>query len=556
MIPSYKSSHLNSKWIIKSDNINSDIITKLVKEYAIQLKQDDENYNNNLQISDCAIFAPRIGSSLDKRYNLSHLIAFELYPLDSDSTTVNPDAKKQWSYIRYQKLISKLSKKINEDWEKEQVLKKQYKEIRKTYQRKYFCELKNRPINQCILHPTPMPVEVAPLEELQPFFNHLSANNPINTSIQQFTRGVQYNDGRLDLCKQVVGPPHIGKLMESLKNNTHITHFLLGNNIIGSNGAKAIHNFLTNDHKPQIKTWYLAGNEIDSDGAKLLSKALGNDTVCESLWLKRNPIKSEGAKYIGEMLKTNKHIKILDLTNCGLLDEGVKYIFEGLKYNLTVKHLYLDSNGLTSMGANYVSDYFNFLVQNNRKGLTSLWLGINRLDDVGAETISKSLKSYYYIKRLCLDSNRLSSVGLKHLCEALVDKNILLLDVGLYKSTSDLGELPNNIGNDGVPILCEFLNKNKSLQVLSIIHNNITLEGINLLLETLKQNNNLVFLYYEQYGVEVPQQIRQEIKDNLKRNIKNKYGMEYQDFCDNKLRYIKGGYKLKNIDSVYRNSMK
>ena len=41
----------------------------------------------------------------------------------------------------------------------------------------------------------------------------------------------------------------------------------------------------------------------------------------------------------------------------------------------------------------------------------------------------------------------------------------------------------------------------------------------------------------------------------VKLNIKNKYNMSYGDFCNNKLRYIRGSNDLKNIDSVYRNRM-
>lgn len=48
----------------------------------------------------------------------------------------------------------------------------------------------------------------------------------------------------MDLCKVVVGPPHIGALMDSLKSNTFVKHFLLGNNIIGPTGAKHIAHFV------------------------------------------------------------------------------------------------------------------------------------------------------------------------------------------------------------------------------------------------------------------------------------------------------------------------
>lgn len=41
-----------------------------------------------------------------------------------------------------------------------------------------------------------------------------------NTPMVEFKRGVVYEDGRLDLCKMVVGPTHVEKLLDSLEDNT------------------------------------------------------------------------------------------------------------------------------------------------------------------------------------------------------------------------------------------------------------------------------------------------------------------------------------------------
>lgn len=65
-----------------------------------------------------------------------------------------------------------------------------------------------------------------------------------NTELIEFEKGVLYADGRIDLCKMVAGPRNIGDLMDSLKPNTFSRHFLLGNNVIGPTGAKAIASFI------------------------------------------------------------------------------------------------------------------------------------------------------------------------------------------------------------------------------------------------------------------------------------------------------------------------
>lgn len=127
-----------------------------------------------------------------------------------------------------------------------------------------------------------MPVQIGENEQFQDCFRFLASNqtpkdflsgstlnetkqdNAFNlqpgkelvwgTPMVEFERGVVYVDGRLDLCKMVVGPTHIMDLMDSLRSNTFIKHFLLGNNIISATGASAIASFITS-RPNQIETW-------------------------------------------------------------------------------------------------------------------------------------------------------------------------------------------------------------------------------------------------------------------------------------------------------------
>ena len=559
---------LTNEWRNMVNQLNSTDNTQIVIKFVEQLKADLENLKQNLPVSECAYNTPRLNGKVDKQTRFTHQIAYMLRPIDP---TKDFESDKTNTYINCQKIISKLSHAFVDQLEKKEDEKNAYKKIRGTHERKNFCELKKKPIHDFVLNPKPMPVDVAPIEELEPFFNHLASNKEVlptvsksmielpivSKSMIEFKRGVQYSDGRMDLCKQVVGPPHISKLMEALKDNTQITHFLLGNNIIGINGATAISKFIE-EHKnnSQIKTWYLAGNEIDAEGSKLLSDALKDDTVCEALWLKRNPIKAEGAQFIGKLMEVNKHIKILDLHNTGLLDEGTQYIMESLQKNTTLRHLYLDANGITEKGASYVADYFNYMVKHDLKGISSLWIDMNRIDDEGMIEITNALYGYKHLKRLIVGSNRLTDVSVGILCNTLVNsKTLKVLDLGLYKATADIGELPNNLMNIGAEYIANFIRNNKSVEVLSVLHNNIGIEGIKLLEQALLTNDNISWLYYEQYGLDIPQTIRMSFKNKFGQNIKKKYNMSIEDFCNHKLKYIKGSKKLKNIDSIYRNRM-
>ena len=275
-------------------------LTKLQEDEA-HLKS--ESYD---KISDCALFAPRHSTKSNSRncpVRLAYYAA-KKYFIDTNRMTEQLHANIHW-----QRLVATLSRKYVEQKQKEAAIAAEYKTIRiLEHQRTNWCCLRRREITPAIGKPTAMPVDIAPKEELLEFFIHLAQDKDID--FKQFTRGVVYPDGRMDLCKQVVGHLWIGDLMESLKTNTKIEHFLLGNNITNLEGGKAIGKFLSEPHSCHIKTWYLAGSDFNSDAIKYICEGLVSDTDCEALWLKRNPIYSEGVVHIANLLKTNKFIKV------------------------------------------------------------------------------------------------------------------------------------------------------------------------------------------------------------------------------------------------------
>jgi Ran GTPase-activating protein (RanGAP) involved in mRNA processing and transport len=459
--------------------------------------------------------------------------------------------------INYTKLISTLSKAYIDQYSKEFISNNKFKLFRLLeHDRQNWCLLKNKPLSKAITEPTAMDVEVAPYEELEPFFKFLDSNSvPIdndweNEACMKFVRGALYQNKRLDLCKQVVGPDWIEILMNSLVNNTQIEHFLLGNNIIGTVGAKAIGKFLLNEHKPKIKTWYIAGNNINEEGIKWICEGLENDKDCVNLWLKRNPLKSEGIKHISKMLKKNAFIKILDLHNTAVLDEGLKYLVEGLKENRVLRHLYLDANGITEIGINYLVEYFEYLINNNLEGVSSLWLDMNKIEDDGAIKLIETLKNYKYLKRLVMGSVGLTEKSINSIVDSFSNhNNLIVLDLGLYKSTSVMGMITNNIGDEGMNILSKLIENNKSIKYLSIAMNGLTSKGIEILSNSLDKSDSLMYVDFSQYGIEIPQKFYSKIKSKVK---SNRINANY----NRSLRNLKHGENIHWIDSIYRNNMK
>ena len=405
-----------------------------------------------------------------------------------------------------------------------------------------------------------MKVEVAPLEELKPFFDYLKSNKSIEPNFfdkdrksmcHKFTRGALYEDKRLDLCKQVVGEPFIQELMDCLIYSDKVEHFLLGNNIVGTSGAIAISNYIKSKHN--IKTWYLAGNNLDKDGIKYICDALADDSVCTDLWLKRNPLGPQGATHIKYLLEHNKTIDTLDLHNTGLLDDGCKEIFDGLRSNTCVKLLYLDSNGLTQKSAKYIAEYFDYLVANDIYGIDSLWMDINRFEDDGIIEIVKSMSKYRHLTRLAIGSNGFTEKAMEQIYESFKNHPVLkVLDLGMYKSTSDLQEITNRISDLGAEYVCKLVEENTVLEYLSITQNGIEIEGISKIIDAVQNNNSLIQFEIQQYGLVLSQELVKKFKIKLGENRINKAISDVGKY----VRVLKHTEKIINIDSIYRNNSK
>jgi NLR family CARD domain-containing protein 3 len=505
-----------------------------------QLVADRSALAYGYNVSDAALKAPRYKSS---RCEEAKTIAKQLFPCDPE----------KWCYIQYQRLIRDLARiyKLQQNYKQSTI------STPKTHSN--FCTLK-------ILEPTAMPVNVANVKELEPFFDFLKNDRSIDSAIGEsnikidknfieFIRGAFYKDGRIDLCKQVVGPPHISALMKSLETNTQMKHFLLGNNIIGKNGGIAISDYIKKSK--EIETWYLAGNDLDAESIKLISEAL-TFNGCLYLWLKRNPIKYTGSIHLSKLLAANTKLKLLDLSNTGLLDEGTIEIFTSLLAgNTNLRHLYLGANGITTESVNAMCKYFQNLIDKGIKGLTSLWLDMNRL---GEEKSGKSiiplirvLGNYSHLKRLIISSNRLTSVAANEIYLAFKNhSNLKFLDLGIYKATRDLGESPNCIGDQGAGYIADLLKDNKSIEVINISFNDITEIGLQKISKAMKDNTTVLTIFlYQSPGIT---NIENEIKNKFIQNVKNKYNIEYPEFVEKKLRFIRCGKKIEYIDSIYRNN--
>ncbi len=158
-------------------------------------------------------------------------------------------------------------------------------------------------------------VEVIPRDpsELVPLLTHLRANTPVADAVT-FPCGTVLPDGRLDLCKQALGPAGCRQVVEALEVNAQIVSLMLGTDGIGNSGARDVARLV--ECSRSIEVLYLGCNNIDAEGIAPLAEALADPMLSISgLWLKRNPLGSVGARRIAALLRNNSTLRVLDLVN-------------------------------------------------------------------------------------------------------------------------------------------------------------------------------------------------------------------------------------------------
>lgn len=365
-------------------------------------------------------------------------------------------------------------------------------------------------VAQTVAHPTAMPVEVSPREELAPFFEFLSDSQHSDAHLQQalpatFTRGTYFPDGRMDLCKQVVGSDHIVELCEAVRVRAQLDatpelrHFLLGNNIAcegeSTHGAEALGRLMA-DPSVEIETWYLAGNSIGPQDMEVLTTSLLGNRSALALWLKRNPLGVEGAAHVGRLLGENDHLRLLDLHNTGLFDEGVERMADALAQTgrpISLRHLYLSGNALTERSVVPLARVLRG-DSSQPSSLRSLYLSINRLRNTGLAELVGLIESgaLANLRRLDVGAIGLSSPNLDPLVDALLAHcpRLCSLDLGTYKSTRDLGEQANQLSPD-VAALVRLMTEHPSIELLNTAKCGLPSESIDRLVAALGPEQSL-----------------------------------------------------------------
>ncbi|MFE9093506.1 gala protein [Streptomyces sp. NPDC007264] len=317
---------------------------------------------------------------------------------------------------------------------------------------------------------------------LDPMLDRLASPDPVRSDLS-FPVGTLRADGRVDLCKQGLGPGGAARLMPVAAASPHAVHILLGTDSIGDEGARTVADALTEGHG--LRTLYLGCNRISAEGAGVLAERLAGDDTVRALWLKRNPVRDDGVRALAAMLRRNTTLRTLDLVNTGITADGLSALLATLTERARpVERLFLGGNGLTAQSAPLLAA----LIRD--AGVRELYLPANHLGDEGAAVLASALDPARPV-RLGLGGNGIGPAGTRALADAL--GGIETLDLGRAPSERSLGAPANTTGDTGAGALASAL-AGSPLRRLELRHTGLTGRGAKTLLAAVGDDSPLEYV--------------------------------------------------------------
>ncbi|MEY2228160.1 gala protein [Streptomyces sp. BF23-19] len=349
-----------------------------------------------------------------------------------------------------------------------------------------------------IEHPDLPPADPA---RLDPLLARLAADRPVETD-ETFPLGTLRTDGRVDLCKQGLGPAGAARLLPAATASAHARHLLLGTNAIGDAGAGTLAEALAAGHG--LHTLYLGCNRIGPDRVGSLAGALGDDTTVRALWLKRNPLFADGARTLAALLRRNTALRTLDLVNTGIGADGVRLLLDALlEREQPLERLFLGGNGLGPDAAPLLAALIR------EAGVRELYVPANHLGDEGVTALAAAAADSAHPVRLGLGGNGIGAAGARALAASL--GGIEALDLGRTMSERSLGAPGNHPGDEGAYALAAAL-PGSPLRRLELRHTGLTGRGAKSLLAAVPADSALE---YVGLGPGLPRRVKRSFTERL-----------------------------------------
>lgn len=204
--------------------------------------------------------------------------------------------------------------------------------------------------------------------------------------------------------------------------------------------------------------------ELNDEDVNAVGQGLAKGSI-RVLNLNGNNLTSEGAKLLATVLSTNKTIEEVDVSNNQITDEGATALSALFSGKHPIKRLNVEANKIGDQGCAELCKGLAGV-----SGTTVLRFGKNDIGDAGVAAIADLLRSNSTITEVQLHNNSITDAGAATICDALRDNSsVLKLDLS-----------HNSLGPAGVHSIHNLLKANKVLRNVDVSGNEDIVEGASL----------------------------------------------------------------------------
>ncbi|MBP2327068.1 Ran GTPase-activating protein (RanGAP) involved in mRNA processing and transport [Kibdelosporangium banguiense] len=265
-----------------------------------------------------------------------------------------------------------------------------------------------------------------------------------------FPTGTALPDGRLDLCKQALGPDGAAQVAEAMRPGV-VRHLLLGTDGLGDGAAEAVGQAV----EREVETLYLGCNGITSGGACRIADNLRMSPQASKvtgIWLKRNPIGDGDAA--AAIVEAAQSLRTLDLVQTSLDATGLSRVVAAMltatAAGRRIDRLYVGGNPLGPAGATHLAALLA------ADAVSELYVSAAQLGDEGAHIIADALKAGS-LRRISLASNGIGPQAAAGLVIAAVRAGVEVCDLGRVKAAGVLGAQDNRLNEAAATAIADEL---------------------------------------------------------------------------------------------------
>ncbi|MDX2704698.1 ribonuclease inhibitor [Streptomyces sp. PA03-6a] len=284
-----------------------------------------------------------------------------------------------------------------------------------------------------------------PHADLEPLLGWLRGGEGV-AERRDFPAGTALPDGRLDLCKQALGPEGAAAVAEALRQapaTGAVRHLLLGTDGLGDTGAAAV---TERAGGTGVETLYLGCNGITAGGAcRVADNLRASPQAVTGVWLKRNPLGGGAGEAGAGLVESARSLRTLDLVQTGLDAAGLAVLADALvvaaRSGRAVERLFVGGNALGTAGAACLGTVIT------AGAVAELYVSAAGLGDEGALVLAEALARAPHgrLTRLSVASNGIGPVACARLVTAATAAGVELLDLGRVKAARVLGAADNQV---------------------------------------------------------------------------------------------------------------